>query len=65
VSVTSGSEDYSFKLFRKNQYEEALFKCEDDRYELDLTIGQNGSALKVGGTALCLRRQADCMHTAV
>jgi paired amphipathic helix protein Sin3a len=47
--VTSGSEDYSFKLFRKNQYEEALFKCEDDRYELDLTIGQNASALKVGG----------------
>ena len=32
VSVTSGSEDYSFKHMRKNQYEESLFRCEDDRY---------------------------------
>ncbi|KAL0644320.1 hypothetical protein Bca4012_042610 [Brassica carinata] len=31
VSVTSGSEDYSFKHMRKNQYEESLFRCEDDR----------------------------------
>ncbi|XP_061344448.1 paired amphipathic helix protein Sin3-like 4 isoform X2 [Gastrolobium bilobum] len=30
VSVTSGSEDYSFKHMRKNQYEESLFRCEDD-----------------------------------
>lgn len=36
VSVTSGSEDYSFKHMRKNQYEESLFRCEDDR--LLLTI---------------------------
>jgi len=33
VSVTSGSEDYSFKHMRKNQYEESLFRCEDDRLE--------------------------------
>ena len=26
VNVISGSEDYSFKLMRKNQYEEALFR---------------------------------------
>lgn len=32
VSVTSGSEDYSFKHMRKNQYEESLFRCEDDRW---------------------------------
>lgn len=32
VSVTSGSEDYSFKHMRRNQYEESLFRCEDDRY---------------------------------
>jgi len=32
VSIISGSEDYSFKLMRKNQYEEALFRCEDDRW---------------------------------
>jgi len=34
VSVTSGSEDYSFSHMRKNQYEESLFRCEDDRYDL-------------------------------
>ena len=26
VNVITGSEDYSFKLMRKNQYEEALFR---------------------------------------
>jgi paired amphipathic helix protein Sin3a len=36
--VTSGSEDYSFKAMRKNQYEEALFRCEDDRFELDMVL---------------------------
>ncbi|XP_047318696.1 paired amphipathic helix protein Sin3-like 4 [Impatiens glandulifera] len=38
VSVTSGSEDYSFKHMRKNQYEESLFRCEDDRFELDMLM---------------------------
>jgi len=47
VSVPTGSEDYSFKQFRKNQYEESLFKCEDDRYELDMVIEGNSSALRV------------------
>ncbi|KAI0508130.1 hypothetical protein KFK09_014264 [Dendrobium nobile] len=30
VSVTSGTEDYSSNPSRKSQYEESLFKCEDD-----------------------------------
>jgi paired amphipathic helix protein Sin3a len=38
VSVPMGSEDYSFLKMRKNPYEDALFKCEDDRYELDMII---------------------------
>ncbi|KAL1807218.1 hypothetical protein ACET3Z_030286 [Daucus carota] len=38
VSVTSGSEDYSFKHMRKNQYEESLFRCEDDKFELDMLL---------------------------
>jgi len=38
VSVTSGSEDYSFKHMRKNQYEESLFRCEDDRFELTVSL---------------------------
>ncbi len=28
------------------QYEDALFKCEDERYELDMVIENNGSALR-------------------
>lgn len=38
VSVTSGSEDYSFKHMRKNQYEESLFRCEDDRWVQHLFV---------------------------
>ena len=38
VAVTSGSEDYSFNAMRKNQYEEALFRCEDDRFEIDMVL---------------------------
>lgn len=30
-AVLLALQDYSFKLMRKNQYEEALFRCEDDR----------------------------------
>ncbi|KAJ0971557.1 hypothetical protein J5N97_019516 [Dioscorea zingiberensis] len=46
VSVTSGSEDYSFKHMRKNQYEESLFRCEDDRFELDMLLESANAAIK-------------------
>jgi paired amphipathic helix protein Sin3a len=46
VSVPTGSEDFYFKNQRKNQYEEVLFKCEDERYELDLVIELNASAIR-------------------
>ena len=36
VSVPYGSEDFSFRHFRKNIFEDALFKCEDERFELDM-----------------------------
>ena len=49
VNVTTGSEDYSFKQMRKNQYEESLFRCEDDRFELDMVIETNESTFKVIG----------------
>uniref|UniRef100_A0A7I4FH13 Histone deacetylase interacting domain-containing protein n=1 Tax=Physcomitrium patens TaxID=3218 RepID=A0A7I4FH13_PHYPA len=49
VSVTSGSEDYSFKHMRKNQYEESLFRCEDDRYELDMLLEGTAVTAKVVG----------------
>lgn len=38
VSVASGSEDFSFKVSRKNVYEEQLCKCENDRFEHDMGI---------------------------
>ena len=41
VSVPTGSEDFSFKNMRKNQYEEALFRCEDERYEIDMVVDNN------------------------
>ena len=31
---------------RKNQYEENLFRCEDDHYELDMVIETNASAIR-------------------
>ena len=46
VAVTSGSEDYSFKAMRKNQYEEALFRCEDDRFEIDMVLETTKSCVE-------------------
>ncbi|CAK9139177.1 unnamed protein product [Ilex paraguariensis] len=46
ISVTSGSEDYSFKHMRRNQYEESLFRCEDDRFELDMLLECVSSSAK-------------------
>lgn len=46
VSVTSGSEDYSFKHMRRNQFEESLFRCEDDRFELDMLLESVSSTTK-------------------
>ncbi|GFR40981.1 hypothetical protein Agub_g1646 [Astrephomene gubernaculifera] len=46
VNVITGSEDYSFKLMRKNQYEEALFRCEDDRYDFEMAIERNVACIK-------------------
>jgi len=47
ISIPTGSEDFSFKATRKNQYEENLFKCEDERFELDMLIENNASAIRV------------------
>lgn len=48
VSIPIGSEEsYSFKHMRKNQYEEALFKCEDERFEIDMVIDSNMSTIRV------------------
>ncbi|XP_061353318.1 paired amphipathic helix protein Sin3-like 2 [Gastrolobium bilobum] len=46
VSVSSGSEDYSSEHMCRNQYEESLFRCEDDRFELDMLLESVSSAAK-------------------
>lgn len=46
VSVPTGSEDYGFNHFRRNQFEDALFRCEDERYEVDMIIDTNMSAIR-------------------
>lgn len=46
MSVPSGSEHYTFTNMRKNQYEEALFKCEDEKFEFDITINTLRKAIE-------------------
>ncbi|XP_057829322.1 paired amphipathic helix protein Sin3-like 2 isoform X2 [Cryptomeria japonica] len=45
VSVASGTEDYR-KQKQINPYEEAIFICEDDRFELDMVIKNSEAAIK-------------------
>jgi len=48
VSLPIGSEESSsFKAKRKNQYEEALFRSEDDRYDIDMIIDSNSSCIRI------------------
>uniref|UniRef100_A0A6B2L119 Histone deacetylase interacting domain-containing protein n=1 Tax=Arcella intermedia TaxID=1963864 RepID=A0A6B2L119_9EUKA len=46
ISRPTGEEGGNFKSSRKNEYEELLFKCEDDRFEWDLYAQRNKSAIK-------------------
>ncbi|KAL0925039.1 hypothetical protein M5K25_003345 [Dendrobium thyrsiflorum] len=48
VSVSAGTEDYSSNHSKKSQYEETLFKCEDDRFELDLLLESAKGTLEKG-----------------
>jgi len=45
VSVATGTEDLNFKTMRKNQYEESIFRAEDERFELDTAIETNVATL--------------------
>jgi paired amphipathic helix protein Sin3a len=46
VSLPVGSEENTrFRHMRKNQYEEILFRCEDERFEIDMVIDSNFSTL--------------------
>ena len=46
--MPTGREDeqVTFRAALKNQYEEVLFQCEDDRYELDLVVELNASTIR-------------------
>ncbi|GAY65580.1 hypothetical protein CUMW_242270, partial [Citrus unshiu] len=44
VCASTGTERSSFKQRRRTKQEEVLFKCEDDRFELDLLLGWMHSA---------------------
>jgi len=47
VSLPVGSEEsYTFRHMRKNQYEETLFRCEDERFEIDMVIDSNAATLR-------------------
>ena len=46
VSLPVGSEEsYTFRHMRRNTYEEVLFRCEDERFEIDMAIDSNAATL--------------------
>ena len=48
VSLPVGSEEsYTFRHMRKNQYEEALFRTEDERFEIDMIMDSNLCTIRV------------------
>ena len=56
-------EDYDGVKARRNMYEEALFKIEDERYEVDMAIERNSSAMRqvepMADEATLLREQEE------
>jgi paired amphipathic helix protein Sin3a len=46
ISLPDGSEEsYTFRhIMRKNQHEEVLFRCEDERFEIDTVIDSTATA---------------------
>ncbi|XP_023243913.1 paired amphipathic helix protein Sin3a-like [Centruroides sculpturatus] len=46
VSFPSWSEDSTFVSSRKTQYEEYIYRCEDERFELDVVLETNLSAIR-------------------
>eukprot|EP00547_Thalassionema_nitzschioides_P004047 CAMPEP_0194206976 /NCGR_PEP_ID=MMETSP0156-20130528/5864_1 /TAXON_ID=33649 /ORGANISM="Thalassionema nitzschioides, Strain L26-B" /LENGTH=1392 /DNA_ID=CAMNT_0038933643 /DNA_START=271 /DNA_END=4449 /DNA_ORIENTATION=- len=47
VSLPKGSEEsYTFRHMRRNHCEEVLFRCEDERFEIDMAIDSNDSTLR-------------------
>ncbi|XP_034005170.1 SIN3 transcription regulator family member Aa isoform X1 [Trematomus bernacchii] len=47
VSFPSWSEDSTFVSSKKTQYEENIYRCEDERFELDVVLETNLATIKV------------------
>lgn len=47
VSFPTWSEDSTFVTNRKTQFEEYIYRCEDERFELDVVIETNASTIRV------------------
>ena len=47
VSLPTWSEDSQFHSSKKNQYEDYVIRCEDERFELDIVIEANLDTIKV------------------
>lgn len=47
VSFPTWAEDSTFVTSRKTQYEEIIYRCEDERFELDVVIETNSSTIRV------------------
>nr|CAD7400897.1 unnamed protein product [Timema poppensis] len=47
VSFPTWSEDSTFVTSRKTQYEEYIYRCEDERFELDVVIETNAATIRV------------------
>ncbi|XP_064471314.1 paired amphipathic helix protein Sin3a-like [Ornithodoros turicata] len=47
VSFPSWSEDSTFVSSRKTQYEEYIYRCEDERFELDVVVETNLATIRV------------------
>lgn len=47
VSFPTWAEDSTFVTSRKTQYEEIIYRCEDERFELDVVIETNASTIRV------------------
>ncbi|XP_059614340.1 paired amphipathic helix protein Sin3b isoform X2 [Phlebotomus argentipes] len=47
VSFPTWAEDSTFVTSRKTQYEEMIYRCEDERFELDVVIETNSATIRV------------------
>lgn len=47
VSFPTWAEDSTFVTSRKTQYEELIYRCEDERFELDVVIETNNATIRV------------------